>query len=481
MIFRWSAIAAALVAVLAVQWPVWLSLSKRWSHGEGYTHGYLVVAIAIYLVYRSWPQLRAVPAAPSWLGLALLVPTAVVAFAGEAVQVQALQFLALPATLWLWAVAAFGWRVGALLLVPVGVLYYAVPLWDMFTDPLRELTVLVTQSFLDLFRIPAYIDGFYIQVPVGTFLVAGGCSGLNSLVIALLVGTLQAYLAPVEWWRRALMVIIAAALGLASNWLRVTALVIIGYHTEMRSELVADHVAFGWWVFAGALAIFFAVSLWLERGGINRAPAPHVPRPSARKMPARAAWFAAAAALVVVLLPGWSMLRAEVAADAPARGLAAPAAWSAIEAGGLPDYRGYDLSQSWQLDVEGRRFELLALTYWQQAQGKELIYYANRMADEDHTLQAGVLPLANGVRVNRELIRTGAGPRIVWWYYLIDGEAASSDWQGKLLQLKAALKGDRRAALVALSSPCRAADCQGDAELSPALQQLLVDWPAIAG
>lgn len=476
MIFRWSAIAAALAAVLVVQWPVWLSLSKRWSHAEGYTHGYLVVAIAIYLVYRSWPRLRAVPAAPSWLALALLVPTALVAFAGEAVQVQALQFLALPATLWLWVVVAFGWRVGALLLVPVGVLYYAVPLWDMFTDPLRELTVLVTQGFLDLFRIPAYIDGFYILVPVGTFLVAGGCSGLNYLVIALLVGTLQAHLAPVVWWRRALMVAIAAALALISNWVRVTALVIIGYRTEMRSELVADHVAFGWWMFAGALAIFFAVSLRLERGGGSQ-QVPHAPRQDAPELPVKAVWSAAAAALVVALLPGWSMLQTEAAADAPAKGFAAPADWSAMEAAWMPDYHGYDLRQSWQLEADGRRFELLALTYWQQAQGKELIYYANRMADEDHTLHAEVLPLANGLRINREFIRTAGGPRIVWWYYLIDGEAASSDWQGKLLQLKAALKGDRRAALVALSSPCRVADCHGDSELSPALQQLFADLP----
>lgn len=473
MMIRWIAVAASLAVVVAVQWPVWVGLSKRWSHAEGYTHGYLVILIALYLVYRCWPRLRATPAAPSRLAFALLLPTVLVAFAGEAVQVQALQFLALPATLWLWAVAAFGWRVGWLLLVPAGMLYFAVPLWDVLTDPLRGLTVAVTQGALDLLRVPAYIDGFYIQVPVGTFLVAGGCSGLNYLVIGLLVGTLQAYLAQVAWWRRALMVAVAAALAVMSNWVRVTALVIIGYRTEMRSELVADHVAFGWWLFAGALVIFFLISMRLERGAGRPQPPVLPPQP----LPANAARFAAAAALVVAVLPGWEMMRAGGVVDTPARGLAAPKDGMALEQPWLPAFTGYDLRQSWQLDAEGRRFELVALTYWDQAQGKELVYFANRMADEDHTLRREVLPLENGLRVNRELIRTGAGPRVVWWYYLIDGEAASSAWQGKLLQLKAALKGDRRAALVALSSACHAADCREESVLSPALEQLLADLP----
>ena len=56
------------------------------------------------------------------------------------------------------------------------------------------------------------------------------------------------------------MLLVAATIGLITNWLRIFLLVIIGYETKMQSSLMNEHEYFGWFLFAliAFPAIYFA-------------------------------------------------------------------------------------------------------------------------------------------------------------------------------------------------------------------------------
>jgi exosortase/archaeosortase family protein len=34
-----------------------------------------------------------------------------------------------------------------------------------------------------------------------------------------------------------------------TNWLRITALILIGQYSDMQAEIISDHNMFGWWLF----------------------------------------------------------------------------------------------------------------------------------------------------------------------------------------------------------------------------------------
>ncbi len=61
---------AVLLAYLAAFWPVWRSLLAAWQHSEDYSHGFFIVPIALFVLWRKRERLRRVPVRPGPLRLA---------------------------------------------------------------------------------------------------------------------------------------------------------------------------------------------------------------------------------------------------------------------------------------------------------------------------------------------------------------------------------------------------------------------------
>jgi exosortase/archaeosortase family protein len=76
-----------------------------------------------------------------------------------------------------------------------------------------------------------------------------------------------------------LTIAVALALGLFTNWVRIFVLVLVGYYSQMKSGLVADHETFGWLLFAGVVLppLYFA-PLRKRQTLIAPKVAPNLPR-----------------------------------------------------------------------------------------------------------------------------------------------------------------------------------------------------------
>lgn len=143
-------------------------------------------------------------------------------------------------------------------LLPIcGLFLFAVPIWS--GQFLVELSSLVVGFMLQLSDLTLHIQDNQILTPWGTIVIADGCSGLRYLIIALLLSYLLCLLNRYSIKTGALVFAIAILLGLMTNWIRITLIVLIGYHTEMTHSLVRDHELFGWILFA--VIIFPAIYL----------------------------------------------------------------------------------------------------------------------------------------------------------------------------------------------------------------------------
>ena len=457
----------AIVAAIAVM-AAWIlcngsalrSLHLRWLQlDEAYVIGYPTVLLALWWGVRHRDVIVRRNRGPSVVALLLLFGALLAGVAAQLVQLQLLQQLVALVSLWLIATTLMGWSAGRLLLFPAALLLLGIPLWDFLIDPLRMLTVWFSQHMLDLLAVPAHIDGYQISVPSGVLVVAGGCSGLNLFLAMLLLGLLFAESHQLPRARRVAIVLLAAAIGILDNWVRVFLLVIIAHQTEMQSDLVRHHGNFGWWIFAIALLPYFWLAGRIERRGDPRSVRTHglhdpIPRAA---MTSSIGTFAA---FICLLLIGawWGAQQLEHRRGGASTGLQAPAGAVPVSASWLPAYTGQDVTQTWRKSVNGDSYDIAALTYLEQRADKKLIYYSNVIAEEEALRPLGRLAVAPGFDVNVAVVG-GDTPRLVWWYWWVDGSTSVSALKTKLLQLKATLLGDPSAALIAVSKPCGISGC----------------------
>src|ERR1700722_6618222 len=258
--------------VTALYWPTAQSYSLLWTDldSRGYTHGYLIAAMCLALIYMRRNELTgptSPPAAGAYVALVLLGLGWLLAYRAG---IQSAHQLVFPIILWTAIYAVFGARIGRSCLFAVGFLYFALPIWGIINGALQSLTVAATHLILLLIGLPARFDGNFVEIPEGTFAIEGGCSGLHFMVVGLAIAAYYGELHRDTLRHRTLLVGLAGALALLSNWLRVSVVIEAGHLTNMQSYLVrVSHYGFGWVVFATAMVAFFLLG--------SRLPAPPDP------------------------------------------------------------------------------------------------------------------------------------------------------------------------------------------------------------
>ena len=462
----------SLLVIAAALWPTLMSLHYRWAAmDEAYSHGYLIVLAVIYTIYNRWrhgdnDSNRA--ASPSLLALPLIFGASFVWFVGFAVQVQLLQQIVVPALIWLWIVAVIGWRGGYIFLAPMLSLYLVIPLWGFLVDPLRLLAVWVVQKGLDVLSITALIDGFRIYLPSGVMEVANGCSGLNYVLVSMVLGSYYSYMSFQSLRRRAAILVLAIVVAVIGNWARVFALVLIGHYTEMQSSLVYNHGTFGWLMYGGFLIVFFLIARRFEQVGPQPVVAATKSGETTTEMHSGPSVRAGiAATLLVIALPVWAQWQASQVQEFNQELLAPLSGHDAIVMDSgvgfwLADYSDYEHVSYRKAGIPGRNYELTILTYLNQSQGRELIYYKNRLAEESRLMKMPPLLLESGIKFNQSIVTTNKGKRIVWWSYWVGNNLTTSKVMAKVLQLPALLSGNSQASLVTISTPCRSMRCKDE-------------------
>lgn len=466
-LLAFGGVVAVLGATLAAYWPTVASLLRFWNDYDNlsYTHGYLIAAICAWLLWRARHQVVARMQGFSLAGLVLLalcsVAWSVAYLAGIEVGHQVL----LPVLL-LAAVAAFaGPRAALACALPVGYLYFAIPLWDQINGALQQLTIVAVTALLKLFAIPAWIDGPYVHLGSGSFEIAGGCAGLHFFIVALAIAVLYGELGHDSLRTRLKLVAIAGAMAIVMNWIRVATIIIAGYLTDMQSYLVkVDHYYFGWALFGVLLLLYYwGVPRLLK---LQANPPPPLPQRDAATVSLARIVVAGAMTAVVAAMAPLAVTRSQAAATSYAASveLAAPAVvgWEgplAPQSPWSPEFPGAD--QAWRTGWlrDGARVESFTALYAYQAQGKEMVGYGNSLLGASgtwKTLRQDVLPATGrAAALNRIVAQDSAGASwVVLYRYDVGGKAFAGGLASKLYYPVALLSGSPGSAVVAAAARC---------------------------
>src|SRR5690242_10939006 len=281
------AIAFAYATVLA-------KLVQDWWTDENYSHGLLIPFIIGYIIWVQRDKLAAVPARSSMFwGTAAVVCALFALWAGIAGAELYTQRLSLILILAGTIVYFWGFTLLRMLLVPLGLLFLAMPIpaivFNKIAFPLQLFASRCAVWSMSVLGIPVLRQGNVIELkPLNSFTtkkleVVEACSGIRSLMTLVTLAVVFAYFTyprdtgakpprgPFGWlrsygfWRSAIIICSAIPIAILTNASRVSG---TGVLSRYYGTQIADgffHEFSGWVIYIVAFLLLFLVGWLLDR------------------------------------------------------------------------------------------------------------------------------------------------------------------------------------------------------------------------
>ncbi|MCP4634214.1 MAG: exosortase/archaeosortase family protein [candidate division Zixibacteria bacterium] len=223
------------ILLILVYLPVFIPLVRDWYHDPNYSHGFLIIPVALYLIWNKRAQLISEPGQSSrlwgWLfvigGFLLLI----IGTAGAELFSIRLSFVV---TVWGAILLFWGYGKGKLVLFPIAFLLFMIPIpytiYYSMTLPMQLFATKISMIIIKAIGIPALSDGNIIILPGNYRLeVAEACSGLRSLVSLLALGAIYAHMTLKKNSNRWLLFLLTIPIAIVANIFRVSTTAIGAY------------------------------------------------------------------------------------------------------------------------------------------------------------------------------------------------------------------------------------------------------------
>lgn len=246
----------------AERWSAVSWLMSSWNAETDYEHAWMVPILAAAMLYQARARIKASLAGTEgvrWGGLALALFGAILYVAAfrtvqGRVAIGALPFI-LTGAVWFYGGVEAAKRAA----FPFFFLWMAIPLpgFQQATVGMQLLATQAAHGLAHLFGVPTIVEGTNILSANGTwdtYSIAGGCSGMRSLMALLMIATAWAYLSHLSWWKKCVLALSAIPLAIVGNAFRVGSIFIF-------AEYVNPAFASKTWHDWSGLLFFFPASL----------------------------------------------------------------------------------------------------------------------------------------------------------------------------------------------------------------------------
>jgi len=234
-----------------------------WGHDDNYSHGFLIVPIALYLAWERRAQLLKATTRPSLFGLVIVlgsIATLIAGVLGAELFLTRVSIVGVTAGTILFVL---GWQHLRILAFPCAFLLLMIPIpaiiFNQIAFPLQLLASRFGETALNLFSIPVLREGNVMILANTTLEVAEACSGIRSLVSLLTLGIIYGYFTDPRGWVRWSIALATVPIAIAANGLRVAGTGIAAHYYGPEAATGFFHTFSGWLVFIAAFAMLFVV------------------------------------------------------------------------------------------------------------------------------------------------------------------------------------------------------------------------------
>jgi len=295
-------------------WLFWDGLYRMWGWWlelPEYSHGMLIPPIALFLIWQQKDRLEQAQFTGSWWGVVLVLIGGAMLLLGQFATVYTLIEYAYLVTLFGLVLAFTGAPAFRLLLMPLLILLFMIPLPSFLLNNLSTKLQLLSSQLgvyvIRLFGVSVFLEGNVIDLGGYKLQVAEACSGLRYLFPLMTLGFLMAYFYKGAMWKRIVLFFSSIPITVLMNSFRVG---VIGVTVDRWGISMAEgflHEFQGWMVFMvcavmmlGEIAVLNRIGreagTWRQLFGIDF-PAPTPSGASVRKRTMPASFVAATAVL----------------------------------------------------------------------------------------------------------------------------------------------------------------------------------------
>jgi exosortase B len=272
----------ALRAVLPEWWPVFLGLAilfvptfydlftGPWI-GEEQGHGPIIFGLALWLIYRKWPEVLAATTPPrsSWAGWTILAIGLVAHLLGRSQHILMLEIVSIIVVMAAVLLVKRGGRALLVLWFPFFFMIFMVPLPSEFvaavTMPMKMAVSWATEHLLFAFGYPISRSGVILQIGQYQLLVADACAGLQTLLTLEALGLFYLNLMRhPSAFRNIGLALFIVPISFSANVIRVVVLTLITYYFGDAAGQGFLHGFAGMVLFVTALVLILSIDSALQ-------------------------------------------------------------------------------------------------------------------------------------------------------------------------------------------------------------------------
>jgi exosortase B len=285
-----DAVRTSLRAAAPEWWPVWLGLAVlflptfadlftgAWI-GEEQAHGPMIFGLALWLVWRKWPEVRALAAGSSWsgwiAGWLVLAAGLLLHLLGRTQHILMFEIGAIVLVMMAVVLVKHGARALRVLWFPFFFMLFMVPLPSEFvaavTMPMKMAVSWATEQILFGAGYPVARSGVILQIGQYQLLVADACAGLQTLLTLEALGlfylNLMRHPSP---FRNVGLALLIVPISFSANVIRVIVLTLVTFYMGDAAGQGFLHGFAGMVLFLTALALILAVDSGLQWGARRR-------------------------------------------------------------------------------------------------------------------------------------------------------------------------------------------------------------------
>ncbi|MFK8032486.1 MAG: VPLPA-CTERM-specific exosortase XrtD [Gammaproteobacteria bacterium] len=252
------AFVVALLGLLLTYFEGLKFMVGEWSQEE-YSHGYLIPAIALGLLWQQRKNLFAHRWKGAWLGLLLVIFSTFLGLMGELSALYVIIQYAFLGSLVGLLLTLIGWRGMKYAWAPLLYLCFMIPLPDFLYNNLSAKLQLISSELgvavIRAFGISVFLEGNVIDLGVYKLQVVEACSGLRYLFPLMSFGFLLAYMFKAPWWQRAIIFLSTIPITVLMNSFRIGVIGVLvdKYGIEQAEGFLHDFE--GWIIFMACVGI----------------------------------------------------------------------------------------------------------------------------------------------------------------------------------------------------------------------------------
>ena len=255
----WAALAACALMIFVAFWNPIVVLFDAWFARPEYSHGIVIPVLSAYLLYQRRHLLVSVQFNGSWLGTLLTLLGCLIWLVGELSTIYAVTQFALVLVIGGVALSWVGAREFKHVAVPVGLLFFMIPLPAFLHNNFSSMAQLASSEIgvgiLRLFGVSVFLEGNVIDLGHFQMQVVEACDGLRYLFPMMTLGLIIAYFYRGKLWQRAFVFLSTLPITVLMNSARIA---MIGLFAENGNTTLAEgvlHDMQGWAMFMLSTAI----------------------------------------------------------------------------------------------------------------------------------------------------------------------------------------------------------------------------------